>query len=154
MLCDESDEGVKKVWEMLLEQEIAHLHSAVKNLRKYEKKEWQEVIPNGEFPELISFKSNKNYIRNILKDTVYNTAEREGYININDLSEDADFFKYQRKVIKKDKDMASHKVILEHIDRYGEDYRVEDKENPIKPLQDRMTDNTEIGRVKFHPQDK
>ena len=154
MLCDESDEGVKKVWEMLLEQEIAHLHSAVKNLRKYEKKEWQEVIPDGEFPELISFKSNKNYIRNILKDTVCNTAHREGYININDLSDDADFFKYQRKAIKNEKAVASHKVVEEHIERYGKDYRVEDKPNPIKPLQDRMTDNTEIGRVEFHPQDK
>ena len=147
MLCDESDPNVKKVWEMLLEQEIAHLHASAKNLKKYEKKEWQEVIPNGAFPELISFKSNKNYIRNILKDTVTNTALREGYIDTCKLDEKSDFYKYQKRVIKKDRDMASHLVINDHIERFGKDYRVEDKLSPIKELQDRSFDNTTLGRV-------
>ena len=147
MLCDESEPNVKKVWEMLLEQEIAHLHASAKNLRKYEKKEWQEVIPDGTFPELISFKSNKNYIRNILKDTVTNTALREGYIDVSKLDEKSDFYKYQKRVIKKDKDMASHLVIDEHIERFGKDYRVEDKLNPVKDLQDRTTDNLTLGRI-------
>ena len=147
MLCDESEPNVKKVWEMLLEQEIAHLHASAKNLRKYEKKEWQEVIPDGAFPELISFKSNKNYIRNILKDTVTNTALREGYIDVSKLDEKSDFYKYQKKVIKKDKYMASHLVIDEHIERFGKDYRVEDKLNPVKELQDRTTDNLTLGRI-------
>ena len=147
MMCDESEENVKKVWERLLEQEISHLHAAAKNLKKYEKKEWQEVIPDGNFPELISFKSNKHYIRDIIKNTVCNTANRESYININKLSKDADFFKYQNKVIKTPKDVASHKVIDEHIERFGKDYRVQDKEHPIKELQDRTVDNVEVGRV-------
>ena len=147
MLCDESEPNVKKVWEMLLEQEIAHLHASAKNLRKYEKKEWQEVIPDGAFPELISFKSNKNYIRNILKDTITNTALREGYIDVSKLDEKSDFYKYQKRVIKKDKDMASHLVIDEHIERFGKDYRVEDKLNPVKELQDRTTDNLTLGRI-------
>ena len=148
MLADESDENVKKVWEMLLEQEIAHLHSAVKNLRKYEKKDWQEVIPNGEFPKLIKFESNKNYIRNILKDTILNTADREGYRNVNDMQDDADFFKYQKRVIKKEADEPAHKVTVEHIDRFGKDYRVADKEGPVKALNNRTADNVEIGRKK------
>ena len=147
MMCDESEENVKKVWERLLEQEISHLHAAAKNLKKYEKKEWQEVIPDGNFPELISFKSNKHYVRDIIKNTVCNTANRESYININKLSKDADFFKYQNKVIKTPKDVASHKVIDEHIERFGKDYRVQDKEHPIKELQDRTVDNVEVGRV-------
>lgn len=147
MLNDESDKNVKTVWEKLLEQEISHLHAAVKNLKKYEKKEWQEVIPDGKFPELITLKSNINYIRNIIKDTIENTANREGYININDLPENADFFIYQHKVIKNPNDIASHKVIEEHIDRFGEDYRVQDKEHPVKELRNRKEDNVNIGRV-------
>ena len=146
MMCDESEENVKKIWERLLEQEISHLHAAAKNLKKYEKKEWQEVIPNGNFPELISFKSNKHYIRDVIKNTVCNTANRESYININKLPKDADFFKYQNKVIKNPKDVASHKIIEEHIERFGEDYRVQDKEHPIKELQDRTVDNMTVGR--------
>ena len=147
MLNDESDKNVKMVWEKLLEQEISHLHAAVKNLKKYEKKEWQEVIPDGKFPELITLKSNINYIRNIIKDTIENTANREGYININDLPENADFFIYQHKVIKNPNDITSHKVIEEHIDRFGEDYRVQDKEHPVKELRNRKEDNLNIGRV-------
>lgn len=147
MLNDESDKNVKMVWEKLLEQEISHLHTAVKNLKKYEKKEWQEVIPDGKFPELITLKSNINYIRNIIKDTIENTANREGYININDLPENADFFIYQHKVIKNPNDIASHKVIEEHIDRFGEDYRVQVKEHPVKELRNRKEDNLNIGRV-------
>lgn len=147
MLNDESDKNVKMVWEKLLEQEISHLHTAVKNLKKYEKKEWQEVIPDGNFPELITLKSNINYIRNIIKDTIENTANREGYINVNDLPENADFFIYQHKVIKNPNDIASHKVIEEHIDRFGEDYRVQDKEHPVKELRSRKEDNVNIGRV-------
>ena len=147
MLNDESDKNIKTIWEKLLEQEISHLHTAAKNLKKYEKKEWQEVIPDGKFPELIKFKSNKSYIRNIIKDTIENTADREGYININDLPENADFFIYQHKVNKNPKDDASHKVTQEHIDMFGEDYRVQDKEHPVEELRSRKEDNVNIGRI-------
>ena len=148
MFCDESDENVKHIWEILLEQEIAHLHASAINLYKYEKKQWQEVIPNGDFPELISFKSNKEYIRKIIKNTVTNTGNREGYIDINKLPDNADFFKYQNKVNKNPQKVASHQVIVEHIKNFGEDYRVQDKSHPISSLQDRKQDNVDIGRVK------
>ena len=132
----------------MLEQEIAHLHASAINLYKYEKKQWQEVIPNGDFPELISFKSNKEYIRKIIKNTVTNTGNREGYIDINKLPDNADFFKYQNKVNKNPQKVASHQVIVEHIKNFGEDYRVQDKSHPISSLQDRKQDNVDIGRVK------
>lgn len=148
MMCDESEKHIKAIWEMCLEQEIAHLHAATQNLRKYEKKEWQEVIPNGEFPELITFKSNIEYIRKILKNTVTNTALLEGYVDINELDDDANFFKYQNKVNKKPEDEAGHKVIENHISQFGEDYRYEQKENPVKELQDRKKDNYDLGRIK------
>lgn len=146
MLCDESEPSVKKVWEMLLGQEISHLHAAAKNLEKYEKKEWREVIPNGDFPALVSFKSNKDYIRNIIKNTVNFTADRESYTDLKILPKDADFFKYQNKIIKNENEVASHKVVQEHIDRFGEDYRVQDKPHPIKSLDNRKVDNTSVGR--------
>lgn len=148
MACDETDSRIKTIWEMLLEQEIAHLHASAKNLKKYEKKDWQEVIPKGEFPELVKLGSNIDYVRKVLKNTVENTANREGYININDLPDTAEFFSYQKKVNKAPKDVASHKVIDEHIARFEQDYRFETGANPVKSLQDRKTDNINIGRVK------
>lgn len=148
MMADESEPHIKKVWEMLLEQEIAHLHASVENLRKYEKKEWQEVIPKGEFPELISFKSNTEYIRKILKNTVTNTAKREGYVDVNTLENTDNFFKYQNKVNKPFEEERGHTIVEEHIERFGQDYRFETKPNPIKELQDRTADNFTLGRTK------
>lgn len=148
MLNDESDKQIKKIWEMIFEQELAHLHAAAENLKKYEKKDWQEVIPIGEFPELLRLEQNIDYVRKVLKSTAERTAQREGYINIHSLDDGDNFFKYQNKVQKNVKENASHKVIDEHINIFGQDYRFETKENPIKELQNRTIDNTTLGRTK------
>lgn len=80
MYEDETDAYVKNVWEQCFNQELSHLHDAVRLLRKYENKDWQEVIPNGGvFPALIQLKSNKDYVREILANTVSLTAKREGF---------------------------------------------------------------------------
>ncbi len=148
MLNDESEPNVKKIWERFLEQEIAHLHASLENLRKYEKKDWQDVIPDGNFPELVAFKSNTEYIRKILKNTVENTADREGYCNINDIPDNANFFKYQNKANQKPEKEAGHMTIQNHIEQFGKDYRFEVKPNPVPQLQDRKKDNNTLGRVK------
>ena len=76
------------------------------------------------------------------------TANREGFIKLDKLPDNADFFRYQKKVVKNPKDDASHKVTESHIKIYGQDYRVQDKPHPIKSLASRKKDNTDIGRVK------
>ncbi|MBR2323732.1 MAG: hypothetical protein IKA39_02425 [Clostridia bacterium] len=148
MLNDESDKYIKRIWEMLLEQEIAHLHSAVKLLNKYEGKEWQQVIPNGEFPDLIKLHENKDYIRHITQKTINNTSLKESYINVDKLPDDADFFKYQKKVHANPVNERGHTVIVDHINEYGKDYRYQDKEHPVKALRSRTVDNYSIGREK------
>lgn len=148
MLNDESDKEIKKIWEMLFEQELAHLHQAVNMLRKFEKKDWNDVIPNGAFPELLSFHNNKDYVRSVLGRTVTLTADREGYIDIKKVPKEANFFKYQNKVFPKPETEAAHKTIVTHIERFGEDYRVQDKEHPVKELRDRTQDNFSLGRTK------
>lgn len=147
MMCDETDKHIKSIWEMLLEQEISHLHASVLNLKKYENKEWPEVIPNGDFPELVKFKTNADYVRKILKNTVEMTAQRESYENINNLDDGDNFFKYQNKIQKDTRKNSSHKVVEEHINHYGKDYRYEKSPNPIKELQDRKNDNYTLGRT-------
>ncbi len=146
MLNDETDKNIKQIWEMLFEQELAHLHQAVKMIRTYEKKDWSDVIPDGNFPKLISFHENKEYVRSVLGRTVTLTADREKYIDISKLSKTANFYKYQNKVNAKPKEEAGHVVIEQHIDRFGEDYRVQDKEHPVKALRSRTEDNFTIGR--------
>ncbi|WP_195971318.1 hypothetical protein [Clostridium thermobutyricum] len=143
----ETDENIKKIWEQCLTQEIAHLHKAADLLKKYEKKEWQEVIPNADFPQILELKSNKDYVRDILK-TVNLTADKEGYIDVSKLGKDSGFYKYQQKVNKNVDDVVSHTVIEKYIDENGEDYRYQEKPHPISELDDKKKDNTTVGRIK------
>jgi hypothetical protein len=63
-----------------------------------------------------------------------------------ELDDNYQFFKYNRTVNGNDKEVASHVVIKEYIDKNGKDYRFEEKPHPIKQLKDRHEDNTSVGR--------
>ncbi len=151
MMNDETDPAIKKIWEMHFEAELAHLHGAVRLLNKYENKDYQQVIPDGAFPKLLAFSgmqdTNKEYVRNVLKNTVLNTALLEDYARVSALPENYEFFKYNCTVNRNVNDVASHKVIENYITECGIDYRFEEKPHPIKALAGRKTDNTDIGRA-------
>lgn len=148
MYNDEVDAHIKSIWEMLFEQELSHLHTTLALVRKHENKDWYDVIPGGDFPELISFSPQKEYIRKILGETVNNTSYFEDYISVSKLSDSANFFSYQKKTVKDVNSMPSHVVIEGHINNFKEDYRVQDKEHPVKALRDRKVDNVNLGREK------
>lgn len=143
---DEEDPKIRKIWEMHLNQELAHLHAAAQLLQKYEGKEWMQVIPNGAFPELLKFQSNKQYIRNVLK-TVGITSQKEDYTMVKDLPKNYEFFKYQQAVNKSTDNVPSHRTIRSYIENTGHDYRFEVAPHPVPDLRERTVDNTEVGRV-------
>ena len=143
----ETNPYVKTLWEQNLEMEISHLHKAVELLKKYDKKDWCEVIPDGDFPAPLSLHENIEYVRNILGTTVQFTGDREDYTKLEDLPKDADFFKYQALINDPVGCVPSHFVIDSHIRRYGKDYRYEVAPNPVKELRQRACDNVEVGRV-------
>lgn len=143
---DETDRYVKKVWEEHFNDELQHLHVAAELLQKHENKVWQQVIPNGDFPELLAFRSNIDYIRKVLKETVNYTARGEDYSEVGDLPAEAKFFDYQRKVNGKDSDVASHNIIRKYIADNGKDYRFQTAEHPVEELRERNRDNTTVGR--------
>ena len=64
----ETDPYIKSIWAENLEIEIAHLHKANELLQKYEHKNWQEVIPDGNFPAPISLHENIEYVRDLIMD--------------------------------------------------------------------------------------
>ena len=142
----ETNAYVKKLWAQNLEMEIAHLHKAVELLNKYEGKEWNEVIPDGEFPAPLSLHENIDYVREILGDTVQFTSVVEDYDRVENLSPDADFFRYQKILNEPLNQVPSHCVIGTHIRNYGKDYRFNVAPNPIKELRPRTLDNTSVGR--------
>ena len=144
----ETDAKVKKIWEEFFEQEVAHLHYAAELLKKYDGKEYQEVIPKATFPALLAIKEQKEYVRGILKDTVLETGMREDFAKVDALSDSFDFFDYQKRVNGSVTGVASHEVIEKHIKELGEDYRFEEKEHPVVALRKRDEDNYVLGRVK------
>ncbi len=150
LMNDETDEHVKKVFEQIFAQELSHLHKARQLLNNYEKKDYEELVGEGEFPELLAFNKyadrNKQYVRDVLAKTIKNTAILEDYTKVSELPEDYEFFKYNSKVNKMPDIVASHNVINSYIGEFGEDYRFETAPHPIKELRNRKEDNTDIGR--------
>ncbi|MBE5757075.1 MAG: hypothetical protein E7342_04665 [Clostridiales bacterium] len=142
----ETDAYIKALWEENLNIEIGHLHKAVELLKKYEHKDYTEVIPDGTFPAPISLHENIEYVREILGTTVQFTGHLEDYINVNELPSDANFFQYQKIINPTIEIVPSHLVIDAHIRNYGKDYRYEVAPNPIKELRSRTVDNTSVGR--------
>ena len=148
LYSDETDPHVKKIWEQHLVCEIAHLHKAAELFENIEKRDRSEVIKDGTFPEIIMFRSQKDYIRDVLNETVTLTPDREDYTEINSVPDDSDFFYYQKQVNNTIGDVASHKVIAAIQEKLGRDYRSEIAPNPVNVLCDRKKDNTTLGRVK------
>ena len=148
MFEDESDGHIRSIYEMMLETEIAHLHYAKDMLQEFEGKDYSEVVGSGEFPELIKLHENKDYVREVLAETVTLTANEEGYAELDDLPDDAHFFKYQHTVNASPEEERGHAVIERYIERNGEDYRFEERPNPIESLRSRTSDNYTLGRVK------
>ena len=142
---DESDEYIKSIWKDHFEMEVSHLKRVEKLLEKYENKKAKEIIPKPEFPKLISFKGNKEYIRKVLEH-VSITQNNDKFTEVENLSKDSDYVVYQNKVNKNVQDVPSHVVIEKSISKFGKDYRYEDSKHPIKDLTDRKKDNTNVGR--------
>ena len=143
----EPDARIQGIWRMLFNQELSHLHEAVKLLKAYEGRSWEEVIPGGAFPAPLELKSNVEYVRGILNGTVRLTADRESWTDVNRLDRDADFFRYQKAVHDEPESVESHLAVRRVIDRDGRDYRFEARENPVPELRDRETDNTSLART-------
>lgn len=145
MWQDESDEYIKSIWEEHYYMEVAHLKKACECLEKFENKTIEDVLPSTEFPKLLSFGENIDYIRKVLS-TVYVTAELDGYVDIDKL-ESSRFCTYNKHINGDiEKDLASHLVINKHIDKFSKDFRFEVDKHPIEELQNRKEDNITCGR--------
>ena len=142
----EPDDSIREIWSRMFDMEVAHLHTAAELLLAYEGRTWQQIMPDGAFPAPLRLTSNVDYVREVLKNTVTHTADKESWTPVDKLHEDADFFYYQSVVNGNPETVQSHDIIERLIEREGRDYRFETAENPIKALRDRKHDNIEVGR--------
>ena len=145
----ETDPSIKRIWEMLFEQEVSHLHEASRLLMRYENTDPVKVVGgDGTFPAPLRLESNIPYVRDVLANSVQMTAMREEYECVNTLPDNFDFFTYQKLLNGDLNSVYSHKIIEDYIKEFGQDYRFETAPNPIPELRIRTSDNTTIGRVK------
>lgn len=144
----ESDAEIKSIWEFGLQQELSHLHKAAELLSKYEKESKVEALRNMSFPAPLNFTDNSDFVKQVLKEEILLTSNKEEYISINNLPQNHEFYFYQNRINHNIDDVASHKIIAQHQQKFNVDYRTELKENPILELSDRTTDNTSIARIK------
>ena len=143
----EVDPYVKKIWEQHFEQEVGHLHKAADLLYKHENMEWQSLIPDGEFPELLDFHPTKDYVREVLDEQATLTAKEEEFVELDELPGDYRFFGWNDQVNGRIQNVPSHRVIREAQKKDGEDDGIEDQPSPVRALRNRKEDNTKLGRV-------
>ena len=121
---------IRKLWEQFMVQEISHLHKAKDLLWKYEGKQWQQVIPCGTFPEILCLGSNIEYVRDVLANTVQNTAKRECIVPVCDLPKDYEFFKYQDIV---NHDAVSYTHLLQLLNLTRDEQELQRRNQPLSP---------------------
>lgn len=146
---DETDKYIKDIFYKRYLEECGHLQHVANLLLKFEGKPWQAVYTcGGDFPDPLHFEGNIDYIRSVLKETIWYTRNKEDYALLKDMPNNSNFFKYQKMNVKNTEKAPSHQVIKNHVKRNGKDYRYETAKNPVPELQDRQNDNTKIARIK------
>lgn len=130
----EVDPRIKAIWEVHLQMEIAHIHSDLELMRRYEDRDGREMLP-GEFPELTVFQSNKEYVRQVLSTQTHLVANGTEYVPVSELSKDHRYFEFQGMVNDSGAIVPSQQVIDRTVLQTGADYRLETEgEHPVQAL--------------------
>lgn len=65
----ETNPRIKAIWERFLDYELGHFHQVAELFKQYEKRDPAEVFP-GKLPEPIQFASQRDFVRQVLKQEV------------------------------------------------------------------------------------
>ncbi len=98
-LEDETDEDIKKYWELFLDIELGHLQFVSQLFKKYEKRDPEEVI-GSDIIIPCRFKNQKDYVQNVLEKEVQKRLAPQGefYNSIDDIPDDWVSYKVQEKL--------------------------------------------------------
>jgi hypothetical protein len=112
--------------------ELEHFRIACEMLKTYSKKEAEELLP-AEFPKAITFESNVDYVREVLREQVEFTAEETDIVPKDTLKKDSLYAKTQG--VLNAGGVPSEQVIKDHVKKQGKDYRYLLKgEHPVERL--------------------
>lgn len=94
----EEDPNIKTIWEMFLAFELEHLRIAGEMIKKYEKKDPEEIVGTT-LPTPGKFEENKDYVADVLINTVDKRLMPDGaFARINQLPKNWPSYSYQRIV--------------------------------------------------------
>lgn len=65
-LQQETNPHVKALWEEFLDYELGHFSAVCKLFENAERRDAAEVVGNGKLPEMIQFKSHRDFVRKVL----------------------------------------------------------------------------------------
>jgi predicted metal-dependent hydrolase len=128
----ESDPKVKAIWELHLNMELEHLHTACDLMRHHDGREPQEILA-PELPNVLTFEPNKAYLRELLATQMDLTTLGAGYVR-----EAHERFEKMQEQIHGGEAPPSERVMAEHDDMFGREYRVESEgEHPDPALREK-----------------
>ncbi|MFS8522734.1 MAG: hypothetical protein FWJ87_15440 [Micromonosporaceae bacterium] len=118
-LQQEPDPAVKRIWELHLNMELAHLQAACDLLRRFDGREPEELLPPA-LPEPVRFEPNREYVRHLLATQIDLTTLGTGYVR--DMHER---FEWMQRHLHGGEKPPSEVVIDMHRDKFGDEYRIE-----------------------------
>lgn len=144
---DEKDDRIKNIFEKLYLQECGNLKKSAEMIDKFEGRDCSYMFPDGGyFPELLKFENNIEYIRHVIKNTIYFTKDRESYIDVRTLSESSNFKKYNKQINGDASDEPCHILMEKYFEKNKIDYRYQLFDHPSNELNNRKIDNINLGR--------
>jgi hypothetical protein len=128
-LEQEPDERIKALWELHLNMELEHLRVACDLLRRHDGREPEEIVAPT-LPEVLLFQPNKDYLRELLATQIDLTTLGAGYVR-----EAHERFERMQAAVHGGQEPPSERVIDEHRERFGTDYRLETEgPHPVSDL--------------------
>jgi hypothetical protein len=129
---EETDERLRRLWELHLDMELGQLQVACRLLRKFEGVEPEEILPPA-LPTPVTFEQNVDYVREVLATQVDLRADGVDFVDAAD--EPATSRTYRERV--NEGGVPSEQVIEENRAANGREYRDElAGEHPVVDLRE------------------
>lgn len=92
--AQESNPRIKEMWERFLDYEIGHLHLACEYLKTQENRDPAEIL-DFDLPEMVEFKSQRQFVREVLEAETNIRANGPDYVQKSEESQDSRRYRKQ-----------------------------------------------------------
>jgi len=94
---EETDERLRRLWELHLDMELGQLRVACELLRTYNGIDPEEILPPA-LPQPVKFQENKEYVRGVLASQIDLRTDGPDFVDLSDLGPQHRSLEYMRRV--------------------------------------------------------